>query len=410
MSAVREKIIERIRNEGPVTFREFMRMALYEPGAGYYTRPQTEIGRAGDFYTGPHLHAAFGWMLAKQVEEMWLLLGKGPLEVTEQGPGKGYLAKDILDRLKDRNAPLYDAIGYRLVELNPGLREFQEELLRGHAGKVSWADSLKSGRKAASAPGVKGVLLANELLDAFPVHLVQMHNGAVREVRVGFESGAFTEVLASPSTPEIEEYLDLFVPESVPDGEAAPAGEPAGFSDERSSPSAGSSRMLPDGYRTEVNLEVRGWLREVSDVLGQGFIIAVDYGYPSWDYYGSARDRGTLLGYYRHRVVEDPYMNPGEMDITAHVNFSALNVFGRAAGFKCAGFCPQGTYLVSLGIEEVLAGLGQDDIMKLKGLLLPGTMGETHKVMALYKGPDAGGAGKVPELRGFKMRNQCRFL
>ena len=356
-------------------------MALYEPGLGYYTRPQTEIGKAGDFYTSPHLHPAFGRMLAKQLEEMWGLLGKGPLAVIEQGPGKGYLAKDILDALKDENAELYEMVSYRLIELNPGLREFQERLLKDHAGekKVFWLDSLRD------APFDKGVLLANELLDAFPVHLVQIERGAVREVRVGFEKGKgeFAEVLCPPSTPEIEKYLKKFLLEG---------------------PEPGLSG-LPDGYRTEVNLALRGWVREVSAALCEGFVLVVDYGWPAWDYYSPERDRGTLLCYCRHRVVEDPYKAVGEMDITAHVNFSALKVFGEEAGFSCAGFCPQGTYLVSLGIEDILTNLGQNDILKLKGLLLPGTMGETHKVMALYKGP----AG-TPELRGFKMRNQCKAL
>ena len=385
--ALKEKIIERILRDGPITFRDFMEMALYEPGMGYYTRPRTDIGRAGDFYTAPHLHAAFGWMLAKQLEEMWLLLGKGPLKIIEQGPGRGYLAMDILDRLRDRKSQkgLYEAISYCLVELNPELKKSQEELLRGHEGKVLWAEPLAS--KTKITPEAKGVLLANELLDAFPVHLVEVRNGAVREIRVGFENGVFKEVLAGPSTQEIEKYLERFVP------------------DEEGSDKAEPGRRLPEGYRTEVNLEVRRWLGEASARFEQGFILVVDYGYPSWDYYGAARNRGTLLGYCRHRVVEDPYLDPGGMDLTAHVNFSALKVFGEAEGFRCAGFCPQGTYLVSLGIEEILEKLDRDGILKLKGLLLPGAMGETHKVMALYKGP-----GAMPELKGFEMRNQCAAL
>ncbi len=386
--SVRQKIIERILREGPITFKAFMEMALYEPGAGYYTRPQTEIGKAGDFYTGPHLHPAFGWMLAKQLEEMWCLLGRGAFHVTEQGPGKGYMAKDILDGIKGRNAEFYDSVSYRLVELNPALRQFQQGLLDEHAGKVSWADALK-----ADAGPVNGAVLANELLDAFPVHLVQMDGGEAREVMVDFKDGAFVEALSAVSTDRIEEYLKMFSPGPSEGQPGMPGGE--------------LPSLLPDGYRTEVNLALRDWLLEVSGVLRKGFVLVVDYGYPAWDYYSPERDRGTLLCYYRHRVVEDPYVNVGEMDMTAHVNFSALKVFGEEAGFRCAGFCPQGTYLVSLGIEEVLASLDQAGILKLKGLLLPGTMGGTHKVMALYKGP---GGGNVPELKGFEMRNQCRVL
>lgn len=370
------KIAERIRSGGAITFREFMRMALYEPGLGYYTRPGAEIGKAGDFYTSPHLHPAFGRMIAKQIEEMWTLLGGGPLTVIEQGPGKGYLAKDILDYIEAKNGELYGALSYRMIELNPAFEGFQRELLgEKHKKKVFWGTRL--GEKEEN----KGILIANELLDAFPVHLVQMHGGALKEVKAGFapERGfCFYEVLAPPSVPEIEDYIKEF----VPDG------------------------RLPDGYRTEVNLDIRGWLREAGAAFKEGcFLLVIDYGYPAWDYYGPERDRGTLLCYKRHRVSEDPYKDPGRMDITAHVNFSALARWGADAGFRCAGFCPQGTYLVSLGMEEILEGMGQEDILKIKGLLLPGTMGQTHKVMALYKGP-----GELPKLRGFAMRNQCRVL
>ncbi len=373
--ALSRKIEGRISSEGPITFREFMNMALYEPGLGYYMRPGTEIGKAGDFYTSPHLHPVFGQMVAKQVEEMWALLGKGPFTVIEQGPGKGYLAKDVLDYLEAGNGELYGLLSYHMIELNPALEEFQRGLLgERHQKKVSWGKALQ-GKMAE-----KGVLLANELLDAFPVHLVRVRGGALMEIRVGYapEKG-FYEVLAPPSVPEIEKYISEFAP---------------------------GEKILPEGYRTEVNLDVRGWLREVKAAFsGALFLLVIDYGYPAWDYYGPERDRGTLMCYRGHRASENPYRDPGGADITAHVNFSALARWGLDSGFRCAGFCPQGTYLVSLGLEDVLGAMGQADILKIKGLLLPGTMGQTHKVMALYNGP-----GELPALRGFSMRNQCRVL
>lgn len=374
--ALSRKIEGRILSEGPITFREFMRMALYEPGLGYYMRPDTEIGKAGDFYTSPHLHPAFGQMIAKQIEEMWALLGKGPFTVIEQGPGKGYLAKDILDYIEAKNGELYGLLSYHLIELNPALKEFQGRLLgEKHQNRISWGPGLAE--KAAEKG--KGVLLANELLDAFPVHLVRVRGGALMEIRVGYapEKG-FYEVLAAPSAPEIEEYIKEFAPDGV----------------------------LPEGYRTEVDLDVRGWLKEVKAAFKGGFfLLVIDYGYPAWDYYGPERDRGTLMCYRGHRTSENPYKDPGSLDITAHVNFSALERWGRDFGFRCAGFCPQGTYLVSLGLEEILGAMSQADILKVKGLLLPGTMGQTHKVMVLYNGPK-----ELPALRGFSMRNQCKAL
>ena len=371
---IAQKIAERILKEGPITFAEFMKMALYEPGLGYYMQPETEIGKAGDFYTSPHLHPVFGQMIAKQLDEMWLLLGKGPMTAIEQGPGKGFLAKDILDYLKDKKEELYEAITYQMIELNPALKGFQKNLLSGHQEKVRWRERLSGERVG------KGVLLANELLDAFPVHLVQMIKGSLMEVNVGVfdEEKGFYEALAPLSEAEIGEYIKEFAPEG----------------------------RLPEGYRTEVDLDMRLWLQEAGAVFNEDFfLLIIDYGYPAWDYYGPERNRGTLLCYQRHRVIENPYQDPGRMDMTAHVNFSALARWGEREGFKCAGFCPQGTYLVSLGMEDVLEDLGQEDILKVKGLLLPGTMGQTHKVMVLYKGP-----GELPKLRGFQMRNQCRVL
>lgn len=351
-----------------------MAMALYEPGMGYYTNPETGIGRAGDFYTSPHLHPAFGWMLARQLEEMWALMGKGRLDVIEQGPGMGYLAKDILDYLADKE--LYAELNYHLVELNPALAASQKKLLERHGARISWHENL-SGLRCE-----KGVIIANELLDAFPVHVVQLNetrlNGWWQEVFVGLEGGKkFIEVLAPPSTGEIAEYLEEFLPKD---------------------------EEFPQGYRTEVNLAMKGWVKEVSGIFAQGFVICIDYGYPAWDYYSPERNRGTLLCYHRHQVSEDPYSNAGTQDMTAHVNFSALKKWGGENGLRALGFCPQGTYLISAGMEEIMRGLSQPDILKIKGLLLPGTMGETHKVMVLYKGQGS------PELKGFKLRDQLKNL
>jgi SAM-dependent MidA family methyltransferase len=357
------RIKDRIRREGRITFEAFMSMALYEPRLGYYASPETEIGRAGDFYTSPHLHPAFGWMMARQLEEMWDFMGKGPFTVVEQGPGKGWLARDILDHLKGRE--IYGNLGYCLCEVNPDLAKSQRGLLIEHKERLLWIESL-----AAVGP-VKGVFLSNELLDAFPVHVVEKRNGRFMEVYAALDGDDFVEILGPASTPGIEKYFLDFPPEEE----------------------------LPEGYRTEVNLAMKGWLKEVADALEEGFVITVDYGWPAWEYLSPERNRGTLLGYFRHRVTENFFENIGEQDMTAHVNFSALKKWGEDVGLRCLGFCPQGTYLVSAGIDELMEGLSQDGILKIKGLLLPGTMGETHKIMIQYKGKGE------PDLRGFRLRN-----
>ncbi len=369
-TALVEKIKSAIRQKGEITFERFMAMALYEPGLGYYASPGTVIGRAGDFYTSPHLHPAFGWMLARQMEECRERLGGGGLDVIEQGPGQGWLAKDILDYLKDR--PAYQDIRYHLLELNPDLASAQKELLKDHTKKTSWISSYNE------LKNIKGMVLSNELLDAFPVHVIEKQGGW-KEVYLTLKGDEFTEELGPLSSPELDEYLSRFIsPEDF-----------AGFR---------------DGYRTEADLAMKKWIKDVSGALSEGFLITVDYGYPALDYYSPERDRGTLLAYYRHETTEDFFSHIGEEDMTAHVNFSALKKWGEEEGFKALGFCPQGTYLVSAGIDEVMAALSPDDILRIKGLILPGTMGETHKVMAQYKGEGS------PDLRGFRLRNLIRTL
>jgi len=167
---------------------------------------------------------------------------------------------------------------------------------------------------------------------------------------------------------------------------------------------------LAKGYRTEVNLRIKEWLRSIDEVLREGFVLTIDYGYSASDYYSEERNRGTLLCYCKHQMNEDPYQNIGEQDITAHVNFSSVKKWGEYLGLKTLGFCQQGTFLVALGIDEIINELYEHspdylfEVAKIKGLILPGTMGESHKVVIQYRGMS------FPELRGFSIRNQVDKL
>ncbi|MFA5353040.1 MAG: SAM-dependent methyltransferase [Thermodesulfovibrionales bacterium] len=368
MNHLTHKIIERIAAEGPIPFETFMEMALYEPGIGYYTRESMEIGRAGDFYTSPHLHPLFGAMIGRQIMEMQGIMGS-PFHVIEMGAGMGHLCNDILSFVKDK--PIFEDFSYIIVEMNPSVRKSQEALLREFEGKVSWVSSLDE------LQPMRGCLLSNELPDAFPVRLVEMSDDLM-EVFVSWEGDRFVEV-KRPASQEVRDYLSEF------------------------------SGDLPGGYRTEANLRVRDWLRDLSAVVTEGFILTIDYGYTASDYYSEEHDRGTLLCYHRHTLNEDPYKNIGEQDITAHLNFSSLKKWGEELGFRTMGFCAQGTYLIALGIDEVITelyGASPDpfEIAKIKGLILPQGMGESHRVMIQYKGPAS------PTLRGFSFRNQARYL
>jgi len=202
-----------------------------------------------------------------------------------------------------------------------------------------------------------------------------------------------------------DELMEVCV--SSQDGELVEMKIPC--SDEVSEYLRSFSVELPKGYRTEVNLKIKDWLQEVNDSLTEGFVLTIDYGYSASDYYSEDRSSGTLLCYYQHQMNEDPYQNIGDQDLTAHVNFSSLKKWGEGLGLKTIGFCPQGTYLVSLGIDEVITELYGNspdtfEVAKIKGLILPQGMGVSHNVMVQYKGEGR------PELKGFSLRNHMGRL
>lgn len=384
MTPLEQIIFERTKKEGPITFEAFMEMALYYPDLGYYSSPETNIGKKGDFYTSPHLHPAFGAMIAKQLIEMWEFMGKpSEFNAVEIGAGSGYLCKDIFDYLNkpsdDPSLPeikraFLDSLKYIIVEPYGHFEKKQRALLKGGASeKVSWVKSLKE------LPAITGCIFSNELPDAFPVHLVQMED-ELKEVYVTSEGGEFKEELSKISTGDLIDVISQF------------------------------QLKLAPGYRTEINLQIKKWLKDITDVLSEGFLLTIDYGYTAREYYSDDRTKGTLLCYHKHLFNELPYQHIGEQDITAHINFSSLKKWGEELGLKTIGYCPQGTYLISLGIDKVITELyaGSPDylgeISKIKGLIMPQGMGESHSVMVQYKGE------RLPGLRGFEMRNQVDSL
>ncbi|KPK43361.1 MAG: hypothetical protein AMK74_07025 [Nitrospira bacterium SM23_35] len=324
MNLLEKKIIDKIKTEGPISFETFMHMALYEPGLGYYASEHIEIGKAGDFYTSQHVHPVFGAMIARQIEEMWELLGRpSDFSAIEPGAGAGLMCLDILHYLQNRD--FFPSFTYLIVETNPSVILKQRSVLNKYAGKVRWISSLEqAGRR-------KGCILSNELLDAFPVHLIEMEE-ELREIYLdlnrqgGQSTPPFQEVNRNPHTDSLIDYLQ------------------------------------------------------------------------------------ALLCYFQHQVHENPYINIGHQDITAHVNFSSVKKWGECVGFQTIGFCRQGTYLISLGIDREIQNLLKNsadylfEVARIKRLIFPGTLGETHKVMVQYKGRG------YPQMQGFSMRNQAGTL
>lgn len=373
MNLLEKKIKDLIIQKKRITFETFMNIALYEPEMGYYASEKIKIGKEGDYYTSQHLHPVFGSMLGKQLIEMWDFMGKPDIFYSiEPGAGEGYMCYDILNYLNGKE--IYKALKYIVVEPHPFMKNKQKKLLKSFDDKITWVSSLKE------LGNVKGCVLSNELLDAFPVHLIEMED-ELKEVYVTLDSNNnFTEIKDAPSTDELIRYLEEF------------------------------SVFLPYGYRTEINLRIKNWLKEVNNILSEGFILTIDYGYPAREYYSEDRNRGTLLCYSQHQFTENPYLNIGNQDITAHINFSSIKKFGEELGIKTIGFVNQGTYLVSLGIDQIISKLYQKskdylfEIAKIKRLILPGTIGETHKIIIQYKGTGN------PALKGFSIKNQINKL
>jgi len=355
-------IIQKIKQHGQISFCDFMEMALYYPGLGYYTSEGDKIGKKGDYYTSPNLTPAFGEMIGRQLEEMWHILGEKEFTVVEMGAGLGFLSMDVLDYLK-RNQELFHDLDYCIIEKSPAMRKEQRERL---GDKVRWCNSIQE------LSGMAGCVFSNELADAFPVHQVVMGE-QLMEVFVDYKNG-FQEVL-KPAPAELKDYF------------------------------AELGVVLPPGYRTEINLDAVKWIQEIGSSLKKGFVITIDYGYPSSELYQEYRSSGTLMCYNKHTLNENPYEHIGEQDITSHVNFSALEHGGRKKGLELCGFTDQAHFLLGLGIEEYLKKLQESEpenylkkMLQVKTLLME--MGETFKILIQKKGV------KCVELSGLKFQSR----
>ena len=364
-----EIIIERIKKEGPLSFRDFMEMSLYYPELGYYNSTQNKIGANGDFYTSANLTAAFGAMIGRQIDEMWLNLEKKPFNIIEYGAGTGLLCHDILDYLKN-NIPLYDDLSYCIIEKSTSMREIQKKHLHE---KVSWYNTIKD------IPEINGCILSNELIDNFSVHQVIMED-ELKEIFVDYNDG-FIEIL-KPAKKELTDYFEKL------------------------------NVQLPKGFRTEINLEAVSWIKEVSQSLQKGYVITIDYGSLSSELYNNRRSCGTLLCYHKHQKNDNPYQFIGQQDITTHINFSAISYWGTQFGMESCGIVDQAQFLLALGIKEYqnIALIKNKDNLQLaahEALMnyrLLFDMGMKFKVLIQQKG--------VPEypLSGLKFSNSSRAL
>jgi SAM-dependent MidA family methyltransferase len=349
----------RIRAGGPITFAEFMAACLYHPEFGYYS--QYALRQQGDYYTSVDVHPVFGRLLARQLAEMWALLGlPRDFTVVEGGAGVGRLAGHILDFSARELPEFYSAMKYVAVEKSATRRAHATEFLVRHIadGRCSCSEAIPE-----SIP--QGCIFSNELPDAFPTHRVAMHGGKLLEIYVGLDGDCFVDVLGEPSTPALGEY---FRAQQV---------------------------ALEEGQEAEVCLDACHWIENTGKALGRGFVMTIDYGHEARALYNESHNRGTLLAYRDHRVVENVLDAPGKQDLTAHVNFTALELWGRRSGLLKTGLVTQSQFLVALGRANEFADLyepGQSELDKLRARLLlknlinPEGLGEKFQVLIQHKG------------------------
>ena len=358
MTPLEELLAERIRRYGPIPFADFMRECLYHPVHGCYSKAESQ--RFADYYTSVDVHPIFGRLLARKFAGMWDQLER-PREflLVEVGAGVGWLALHVLDFCEAKLPEFYNALRYVAVERSASRREQAAARLERHAA----ADHFCM-RAEIPAHILAGCVFSNELIDALAVHRVVMREGALQEMFVGCENGKFVDVFAPVSTCAINEY---FATQTV---------------------------KLTEGQHAEAGIEACDWITEVGRRIGRGFVLTIDYGHPSDELFDERHMRGTLLAYHDHRVSENLYASPGEQDLTAHVNFTALETWGRRSGLETTEFTSQTAFLLALGQPNEFADLydpGQNEAeqirarLQLKTLIHPEGMGERFQVLVQRK-------------------------
>ena len=355
-------LAEQIKSRGRITFAEYMDACLYHPEHGYYTKADQKERR--DYITSVDVTPVFGRLLTRQFHEMWIVLGRPqPFTLVEAGAGTGRLAKQVLDCARESLGEFYEAMRYVAVERSPVRRTTQATKLEKHIASNRFCSCEELPAEIQS-----GCVFSNEVFDAFAVHRVLRASADLQEIYVTHTQNEFREELGPLSSIAIAEYFDA------------------------------QGITLREGQMAEVNLAACDWIEDTARRLRRGFLLTIDYGYEAQQLYDDRHMRGTLMAYDRHRAGEDFYRAPGAQDLTAHVNFTALDLWGARGGLVRAGFTSQTNFLLALArhsnfADVETAGASEHDKMAarslFKTLIHPEGMGETFKVLIQQKGIDS---------------------
>ena len=360
MSSLTIELRARVAQHGPISFCEFMEAALYHPQHGYYSSGRAVIGRRGDFFTNVSVGPLFGRLMARHFAEMWKGLGSpAQWTIVEQGAHRGEFAKDALGGLREFAPRAFAAVKYRIVEPVEALRTAQMLALAGLP--VEWLPRLDE------LEPFTGVHFSNELLDAFPVHLVACRDGRWVERHVDFVDDGF-----------------VFTDGPLNDSRLAPHL---------------AAMKVPDGFVTEINLAALDWIDTLAVKIQRGCVLAIDYGYSRDQFLD--RPAGTLSAYAAHQREPDPLARPGEIDLTAHVEFTSLIEHAERSGFHLQTFTDQHHFMVALSrLHFTNVPPPPAELRAFKTLMHPALLGQAFKVLCLEKGIDAS-----PEIAGFSYRS-----
>jgi len=364
--SLREQIEQEICECGPMPFSRYMEICLYDPVAGYYSRNAEQFGKSGDFYTSSDVHAVFGRLLARHFDQMWRALDSPPqIEFLELGPGRGLFARDVLDWSRKTFPEFFAALHYTLQESSPALRTKLRARLREHidTGKATVSEEIPGCVRHTLSPATPLIVFANEFFDALPVEIVSMEG----KLHLALENNRLREVWLPASQDELG-FLDRYGVRPEP------------------------------GERIEVPLIAQDYLRLIAQNISRGFLLVIDYGYTRAEQL-AGHHRGTLTTYCRHTAGSDPYQSPGEQDLTAHVNFSALAGAASAQGMHVQAMRTQAQFLMNMGEANHFADIFENCpspqerakvALQLKHLIAPAGMGETFQVLIASRGISQG--------------------
>ena len=361
-----------IQKEGPISFARFMEMSLYHSEHGYYSSGRCVIGRGGDYFTNVSVGPLFGQLMAAQFAEIWEKLDRpNDFTIVEQGAHHGEFATDVLAALRERWPELFRRLCYRIIEPFPILRRRQQAALISFADKMEWVASVEE------MEAFSGVHFSNELLDAFPVHLLVATNGEWRERLANVTSSGFTLIEQALTDTRLRARLAKIPP-------------------------------LPnERYETEINLVALDWVSALAPKLLRGVILAVDYGFARDEFYSSARTPGTLQGRAAHHLLSSPLIKVGMSDLTAHVEWTSLGERAEECGLTIAGFTDQHHFLTGLlaGDSALARFAAAPSSRALQTLLHPEFLGTRFQYLALTKS-----LASPPPLGGYKFARDPRVI